>query len=142
MEVDALFETASPLAERLAAEGPFRTGTQLVNRAYKLLDALSESEQIATLNAHPRIGEDPRRLSAASLSEQGDEPVPELEWLNATYEEKFGFRFVVFVNGRPKRDLVKVLKQRLENGRDEELATGLRAVVDIARSRLQKAKPR
>lgn len=142
MEADELFETASPLAERLAAEGPFRTGTLLVNRAYKLLDALSEQEKIATLNAHPRIGEDPSRLSAASRSEQGDEPVPELEWLNATYEEKFGFRFVVFVNGRPKRDLVKVLKQRLDNRRDQELAAGLEAVVDIARSRLQKAKPR
>jgi len=141
VEVDALFEAASPLAQRLAAEAPFKTGTQLVNRAYKLLDALSEPEKIATLNAHPRIGEDPLRLSTASRSEQGDEPVPELEWLNATYEEKFGFRFVVFVNGRPKRDLVKILKQRLNNGREQELATGLKAVVDIARARLEKARP-
>ena len=67
---------------------------------------------------------------------------PQMEWLNATYEEKFGFRFVVFVNGRPKREIVKVLKQRLNNPRDQELVTGLKAVVDIARSRLEKESSR
>ena len=81
-------------------------------------------------------------MSASSRAKQGDEPVPELEWLNATCEAKFGFRFVVFVDGRSKREIVKVLKERLNNDRDQELATGLRAVVDIARSRLEKEKAR
>jgi len=142
VEVEALFEGATPLAERLATGGPYRSGARLVARAKQLLGRLSEAEKIATLNAHPRIGEDPARMSASSRAEQGDEPVPELEWLNATYEAKFGFRFVVFVDGRSKREIVKVLKERLNNDRDQELATGLRAVVDIARSRLEKEKAR
>jgi len=142
VEVDLLFEGSTPLAQKLAAEGRYRSGARLVARASKLLEQLSEAEKIATLNAHPRIGEHPARMSAHSRAEQGDEPVPELEWLNATYEEKFGFRFVVFVNGRPKREIVKVLKQRLNNPRDQELVTGLKAVVDIARSRLEKESSR
>jgi 2-oxo-4-hydroxy-4-carboxy--5-ureidoimidazoline (OHCU) decarboxylase len=142
VEVDALFEGTTPLAQKLAAAGRYRSGARLVARASELLEHLSEAEKIATLNAHPRIGEHPARMSAHSRAEQDDEPVPELEWLNATYEEKFGFRFVVFVNGRPKREIVKVLKERLSNPRDQELATGLKAVVEIARSRLEKESSR
>jgi 2-oxo-4-hydroxy-4-carboxy--5-ureidoimidazoline (OHCU) decarboxylase len=142
VEVEALFEGSTPLAQKLAAGGPYASAARLLTRAHKLLYELTEEEKIATLNAHPRIGEDPARLSVHSLAEQGEEPVPELEWLNATYEEKFGFRFVVFVNGRLKGDIVKVMKERLNRDRNQELETGLKAVVDIAGSRLKNEKRR
>jgi 2-oxo-4-hydroxy-4-carboxy--5-ureidoimidazoline (OHCU) decarboxylase len=108
----------------------------MIARAYELLGDLSEEERIVTLNAHPRIGEDPARLSRLSLAEQGADRLPELERLNTDYEARFGFRFVVFVNGRPKSEIVEVLKRRLGNDRNQELETGLRAVVDIAAARL------
>ena len=110
----------------------------MIERAYQLLPELTEKEKIATLNAHPRIGENPARLSRLSLAEQGADPLPELERLNAEYESRFGFRFVVFVNGRPKSEIVEVLRRRMSNDRNQELETGLRAVVDIAASRLGK----
>ena len=56
------------------------------------------------LDAHPAIGER-KKLSKHSASEQGADYDPaviaELEELNRRYEERFGFRFVVFVNRRP-----------------------------------------
>jgi len=109
----------------------------MIGRARELAATLGEADQIATLNAHPRIGEDPARLSALSLNEQGGERLPELDRLNAEYEAKFGFRFVVFVQGRPKSEIAQVLKDRMRNGRPEELRTGLEAVVDIAEDRLR-----
>jgi len=109
----------------------------MIGRARELAATLSEADQIATLNAHPRIGEDPARLSALSLNEQGGERLPELDRLNAEYEAKFGFRFVIFVQGRPKSEIAQVLKDRMRNGRPEELRTGLEAVVDIAEDRLR-----
>jgi len=62
----------------------------------------------------------------------------ELAQLNAEYEAKFGFRFVVFVNGRSKAQLIPVLKARLQRTREQELAEGLQAMIDIAYDRLQK----
>ena len=56
----------------------------------------------------------------------------ELAELNRAYEEKFGFRFVVFVNRRPRREIVPVLRERLERTREEELATGVDELVQIA----------
>jgi 2-oxo-4-hydroxy-4-carboxy--5-ureidoimidazoline (OHCU) decarboxylase len=134
--VEALFEGSTPLARRLRAESPHASDAAMIARAYQLLADLTEEEKIATVNAHPRIGEDPARLSRLSLAEQGDDRLPELDRLNAEYEARFGFRFVVFVNGRPKSEIAKVLKQRLGNDRNQELETGLRAVVDIAATRL------
>ena len=50
----------------------------------------------------------------------------ELAELNHAYEEKFGFRFVVFVNRRPQGEILPVLRERLERTREEELDTALR----------------
>jgi 2-oxo-4-hydroxy-4-carboxy--5-ureidoimidazoline (OHCU) decarboxylase len=56
----------------------------------------------------------------------------ELAQLNAEYEAKFGFRFVVFVNRRPRREIVPILRERLQRSRAEELATAVDELVQIA----------
>jgi 2-oxo-4-hydroxy-4-carboxy--5-ureidoimidazoline (OHCU) decarboxylase len=56
----------------------------------------------------------------------------ELAELNRAYEAKFGFRFVVFVNRRPRREIIPVLRERLERSREEELSTGVDELVQIA----------
>jgi 2-oxo-4-hydroxy-4-carboxy--5-ureidoimidazoline (OHCU) decarboxylase len=134
--VETLFEGSSPLAQRLLAEAPHASDQAMIARAYELLSDLTEAEKIATLNAHPRIGEDPARLSPLSLAEQGTDRLPELARLNAEYESRFGFRFVIFVNGRPQSEIVELLRQRTSRSREQELESGLTAVVDIAGARL------
>lgn len=137
------FERAGPLVARLRNEGSFQSEEQLLERAQALLTAMSEAEQVAVINAHPRIGENPARVSPESFSEQGydrDTTPPEvflkLERLNEEYEQKFGFRFVVFVNRRPKEAIVPVLEARLRGTRDEERRTALREILAIAADRL------
>ena len=140
-----LFEHAGPLLERLRAEEPFPSGAALLARARAILNDLSEAEQIAVINAHPRIGERPDNVSAASFREQGyhhDTTPPEvflrLASLNGEYEQKFGFRFVVFVNRRPKEAIVPLLEARLHGSRDEERHTALQEIVAIAEDRLKR----
>ena len=108
-----LFEHAGPLLERLRAAEPFVSGAAMLARARDILHDLSETDQIAVINAHPRIGERPDKVSALSFKEQGydrDTTPPEvlrrLATLNEEYEQKFGFRFVVFVHGRSRAELV------------------------------------
>jgi 2-oxo-4-hydroxy-4-carboxy--5-ureidoimidazoline (OHCU) decarboxylase len=59
----------------------------------------------------------------------------ELARLNRLYEARFGFRFVVFVNGRPKAAILEVLRHRVARTRAEELATALDDLVSIAADR-------
>jgi len=135
--VEEALEGTTPLAQKVRARGPYRSASELVAQMRALLPALTEQEKVETLNAHPRIGEDPARLSSRSLQEQGGDSLPELERLNAEYERRFGFRFVIFVNRRPKAQIVEVLRQRLTRSRAEEMEEGLQAIVDIAEDRLR-----
>lgn len=127
-----LFEASSPLARML-------TGcTEPTAEARRLISGMNERDKVATLNAHPRIGERPDRMSERSLTEQGEGPTPaELAGLNAEYEERFGFRFVVFVAGRSKAEIVSILRERIRHTREEEMTEGLAAIVDIAEDRLR-----
>jgi 2-oxo-4-hydroxy-4-carboxy--5-ureidoimidazoline (OHCU) decarboxylase len=136
-----LFETADPLAKALEAAKPYPSYAALLDRAEAILAELPESQQVEVLNAHPRIGS--RQVSELSYREQGsdreaDDPeiLRELAALNQAYEERFGFRFVVFVNHRLKSAIVPVLRERLASSRSEELSTGRREMLRIARDRL------
>ena len=130
-ELAELFEGQTTLVERLAErEHPLES-------AHAVIAELTDDEKLEALNAHPAIGA--RNLSARSAAEQGtdDEPqtLAELERLNREYEQRFGFRFVVFVNRRAKAEILPILRQRLERTREQELDTALHELVAIARDR-------
>ena len=130
-ELAELFEGHTRLVERLAEHGdPLGAAPQVIRE-------LSEPEKLEALNAHPAIGAG--NLSQRSAAEQGvgGDPVTltELAYLNQVYEEKFGFRFVVFVNRRSNAEILEVLRARLERTREEELETALSELVAIARDR-------
>jgi 2-oxo-4-hydroxy-4-carboxy--5-ureidoimidazoline (OHCU) decarboxylase len=131
-ELAELFEGRTRLVERLAElEDP-------LDRADQVIAELTEDEKLEALNAHPTIGQR-KGLSTRSAREQGQDidsaVLEELTRLNRAYEEKFGFRFVVFVNRRAKSEIVPIFRERLERSREEELDTALRELVAIARDR-------
>jgi 2-oxo-4-hydroxy-4-carboxy-5-ureidoimidazoline decarboxylase len=132
-ELTELFEGPTHFVRTLAErEDP-------LTHARAVLDELPENERVEALAAHPRIGERPP--GGRSAREQGTEEDPEalaeLARLNREYEERFGFRFVVFVDGRPRSAIVPVLRERLARSRDDELATGCDELVAIAKDRWQ-----
>jgi 2-oxo-4-hydroxy-4-carboxy--5-ureidoimidazoline (OHCU) decarboxylase len=131
-ELAELFEGRTRLVELLAeTEDP-------LGRADDVLAGLEEADKLEALAAHPAIGQR-TGLSARSAAEQGTNVDPcllaELAALNAAYERRFGFRFVVFVDGRPRGEILRVLHERLGRTREEELDTGCRELVAIARDR-------
>jgi OHCU decarboxylase len=143
--IHLLFEPAPPLVNYLLQSRPFTSYMHLIDKADQIISTLTNEDKIIVVNAHPRIGAPSETLSALSAKEQGV-PVDgnlklvleQLARLNQEYEDRFGFKFVVFVNGRSRDVIVDVLKQRLGNEREQELATGLRDMILIARDRLNK----
>ncbi|XP_004342872.1 hypothetical protein CAOG_07799 [Capsaspora owczarzaki ATCC 30864] len=148
-----LFESTRALTARLFAKRPFASYEALIDAAHSILaaatgtDALSDDEKIDILNAHPRIGAPTASLSALSKREQGvpavvgttvnasgcggaaspaidERTLAELAQLNVAYEAKYGFKFVIF--------------RLASSTREAEVATGMRAMLDIARDRLSK----
>jgi 2-oxo-4-hydroxy-4-carboxy-5-ureidoimidazoline decarboxylase len=137
-ELDTIFERAPSLAEHIRGDDP----ATIIASARSLIARLSERERIGVLNAHPRIGADPASLSELSRREQGGAgelaTLRDLATMNEEYERKFGFRFVVFVAGRSKSEIVPVFRERLRGTRAEELATGIDEFLAIARDRLER----
>jgi 2-oxo-4-hydroxy-4-carboxy--5-ureidoimidazoline (OHCU) decarboxylase len=132
-ELAELFEGRTRFVERLAElEHPLESAADLIRD-------LTEEELVEALEAHPAIGA--KTLSERSRREQGPDHdaviETELAYLNQVYEEKFGFRFVVFVNRRPKAVILDVLRERLQRSREEELETAASELVAIARDRWQ-----
>ena len=131
------FEHAPLLAERVGEGGD---ADAIIARARAALAGMSEQERIAVLDAHPRVGAT-AGISSRSAAEQSagmtdPETLDGLERLNAEYERSFGFRFVVFVHGRSRAEIVPVLRERLGRSREQELAAGIDEFLAIARDRL------
>jgi 2-oxo-4-hydroxy-4-carboxy--5-ureidoimidazoline (OHCU) decarboxylase len=134
-ELAELFEGRTRFVERLAGrDDPLTAADDVVGE-------LSEDELVEALAAHPAIGA--TDLSARSAAEQGEDADPEtldeLARLNADYEARNGFRFVTFVNRRPKAQVLEELRERIERPREEELRRATRELVAIARDRWQNA---
>jgi 2-oxo-4-hydroxy-4-carboxy--5-ureidoimidazoline (OHCU) decarboxylase len=145
-----LFEGAPGFLWRLAAAGrPFGSRVRLFERARELAHAMPEVLQLELVDAHPRLGARPATVSAMSFREQGydreaaatlaDEAAREhdrvaaaLDRLNRDYEWRFGFRYCVFVAGRPRAELLPDFEAALARERESELHRALDAVVDIA----------
>jgi 2-oxo-4-hydroxy-4-carboxy-5-ureidoimidazoline decarboxylase len=131
-ELAELFEGRTRFVERLAAE------QDPLVRARTLVHELPAAEKREILDAHPAIGQR-TGLSARSASEQGRAAEPavlaELERLNAEYERRHGFRFVVFVERRPQSEILEVLRQRIDRSTADELDTALGELVAIAEDR-------
>jgi 2-oxo-4-hydroxy-4-carboxy--5-ureidoimidazoline (OHCU) decarboxylase len=139
----AVFERAPGLAAALR-NADEDTPRAIIAKAREALERMTESERVAALNAHPRIGADPASLSMHSRREQGEAAdgatLQLLDELNDAYEDKFGFRFVVFVAGRSKKEIVPVLRARLSNSRDVELNAGIEEFLAISLDRLERKR--
>ncbi len=149
-----LFEGAPAFLSRLAAARPFESWDGLFGRAREIAHEMPEGEQIELVDAHPRLGAPPGSVSAMSFQEQGydrDDAAGEaaaererhriqaqLDDLNRAYEARFGFRYCVFVAGRPRSELIPEMAAALARERDSELRRALDAVVDIAIDRHRK----
>jgi 2-oxo-4-hydroxy-4-carboxy--5-ureidoimidazoline (OHCU) decarboxylase len=145
--VAMLFEPAPRFAAWLAAARPFATDADLLKAAARIAHQMADEDKLELINAHPRLGARDR-LSEASRREQGatdggaDDPVAadpvasELAELNAAYEAKFGFRYLVYVAGRERAALLPDFRAALARDRVYEMRRALDDTLAIAANRL------
>ena len=150
--VAPLFEGAPRFLARLAAARPFGSSDALFAAARTIALAMPRDESLELIDAHPRLGAPAATVSALSFREQGYDRetadaraadsamerarlADELDRLNAAYEARFGFRYCVFVAGRPREALLPGMLEALEADPESEVRRALDAVIDIAADR-------
>jgi len=125
--------TSSAWVNQLASAIPYSDYEHLVNLANNVWQSLAEKDYLEAFEGHPKIG-DVNSLRAkyantkalASGEQGGVNHAPEdiLQALSAgnnTYENKFGFIFIVCATGKSAAEMLSLLEERLPNDRHTEL---------------------
>lgn len=126
---------------------PFHDGARLDRAIDRAFDALVADDWLEAFAAHPRIGEKKERLAAFAHAEDSEREqagvrgahVATLAALsdgNRRYEEKFGHVFLVCATGKSADQMLAILRSRLANGPEAELAIAAGEQKKITRLRL------
>jgi N-carbamoyl-L-amino-acid hydrolase len=150
--LDGTYEHSPWIAERAAAKRPFTSLTQLKLVLAQVVREAGQDAQLALIRAHPELAGKAmvsKTLTAESTNEQGKAGLTDctpdefahIQQLNADYNTKFGFPFILAVRGPRgtglrKREIIATFERRLEHPRDYELAECLRNIHRIAEIRL------
>lgn len=113
-----------------------------------VLDAADREAKLALIRAHPDLaGKAAVRgeLTEASTSEQAGAGLDQctaqefarFQELNATYQDKFGFPFILAVKGRHRTEILNAFETRISNSPEVEFDTALGQINRIALLRLE-----
>jgi OHCU decarboxylase len=142
--VHAVYECCGSvsLAADLARGRPYPDHDQLYRQADALLFGLAEDSVDAILQAYPTIGRRPgstrSQCEQCSVFDERPELMAQLDAVSRRYEEHFGFRFVMYVNGYSAQDVLAALTDRLLNDIDTERKVVRNELARINRSRLER----
>jgi len=150
--LDGIYEHSPWIAERALAARPFRSLAHLKHALVQALAGSSADEQIGLIRAHPELAgkamvsktltaESTNEQSKAGLTDCTPDEFAKIQQLNADYNAKFGFPFILAVRGPrgtglAKREIIETFARRLHNHPDFELGEALRNIHRIAEIRL------
>jgi OHCU decarboxylase len=137
-------------ASGMAARRPLRDESALIAASDEICASLGEEDWLEAFRAHPRIGQtkaEPRaseRSAAWSAEEQssaaaaGAELKKALAEGNLDYERRFGRIFIVCATGKSSAEILRILRQRLQNDDATELREAAEQQRQITQIRLRR----
>ena len=150
--LDGLYEHSPWIAEEALAQRPFRSLAHLKHALAQVVRTAELDAQLALIRAHPELAgkamvaksltaESTNEQSKAGLTECTPEEFERIQQLNAAYNERFGFPFILAVRGPrgtglTKQEIIDTFARRLDNHPEFELAEALRNIHRIAEIRL------
>ena len=150
--LDGIYEHSPWVAERALAARPFKSLAHLKHALVVALDRSSMDEKLGLIRAHPELAgkamvsktltaESTNEQSKAGLTDCTPEEFARLQQLNADYNAKFGFPFILAVRGARglglnKQQIIETFARRLDGHPDFEREECLRNINRIAEIRL------
>jgi OHCU decarboxylase len=150
--LDGTYEHSPWIAEAAWQRRPFVSLPQLKRALVEVLNEAGVEAQLKLIRAHPELAGKAmvsKTLTAESTNEQGKAGLTDctpqefatLQQLNADYNARFGFPFILAVRGPRgaglgKAEIIATFARRLENHPDFERAENLRNIHRVAEIRL------
>lgn len=141
---------ATAWVEGMLGRRPFDDDDAVIAAAYDVAEHITDEDWLEAFAAHPLIGdvESLRKKFAATRELAAGEQsgvagadratLQELAELNREYLRRFGFIFIVFATGKSAAQMLAVLRQRIDNCRDEEIQNAAEEQMKITELRLRK----
>jgi 2-oxo-4-hydroxy-4-carboxy-5-ureidoimidazoline decarboxylase len=126
-------------AAALAAGRPYASQAAAVAAVEAVFQSLTWSDVLEAMDGHPRIGARVTGQSAAEQSGVDDGSRAALIAGNAAYEERFGHVFLICATGLSGAQMLRALRQRLENDETSERAVAATELRKITVLRVRKA---
>lgn len=150
--LDGIYEHSPWVADQALAARPFKSLTDLKLQMARVLQAASKDAQIKLIQAHPELAgkamvsqsltaESSNEQSKAGLTQCTPEEFAVIQQLNADYNAKFGFPFILAVRGPRglglnKQQIIETFSRRLLGHPEFERQECLRNINRIAEIRL------
>ncbi len=150
--LDGLYEHSPWIAEAALAQRPFKSLAHLKHAMVQVLEKAGVQPQLDLIRAHPELAGKAmvsNTLTAESTNEQNKagltactpEEFAQIQQLNADYNARFGFPFILAVRGPRgtgllKQEIIATFARRLHNHPDYERAEAIRNIHRIAEIRL------
>jgi len=142
-----IFEHSPWVAEGAWAARPFADVADLHAKMVAVMHGAPHARVLALLRAHPELAGRAmvsQALTAASTDEQTSsgltqctpEEFARLQELNAAYNRKFGWPFILAVKRLNRAEIMRVFAERLENDAASEFSNDLKNIETITRWRL------
>lgn len=142
-----IFEHSPWVPERAFGRGPFADKAALLAAFVAVVDEAGEAAQLALIRAHPQLGARVALTDASTAEQKGaglksltEDEFERFSALNAAYNEKFGFPFVICVRRHTKSSILAAFADRLTHDAATERATALAEIAEIAKLRLEDTK--
>ncbi|MBA4262876.1 MAG: OHCU decarboxylase [Comamonadaceae bacterium] len=150
--LDGLYEHSPWIAEAALKQRPFASLAALKHAMVRVLNEAGVAPQLALIRAHPELAgkamvsqslttESTHEQSKAGLTHCTPEEFAQIQRLNADYNTRFGFPFILAVRGPrgtglTKAQIIATFERRLQHPVDFERAECLRNIHRIAEIRL------
>ena len=150
--LDGVYEHSPWIAEHALAHRPFRSLAHLKHAMASAVRSAPEDAQLALIRAHPELAgkamvsqtltaESTHEQNTAGLTACSPQEFARIQQLNADYNARFGFPFIVAVrgprgSGLSRGQIIETFARRLQNHPDFERAEALRNIHRIAEIRL------
>jgi N-carbamoyl-L-amino-acid hydrolase len=150
--LDGIYEHSPWIAQQALTQRPFRSLAQLKVAMARAVRKATPAQQLTLLRAHPELAgrlaergeltaESTHEQATAGLKACSPEELAALQRLNAEYQAKFGWPFILAVRGPrgtglTRTEIIATFARRLENHAAFERAECLRNIHRIAELRL------
>lgn len=130
---------------------PFASSDAVLLAAAEIWANLSRDDMLEAFAGHPQIGEDLPALrerfamtaswsseEQAGVTDASDAILEDLRRANLEYRDRFGYIFIVCATGKSAEEMLAIMRARLPNDPEHELAVAAAEQAKITRLRLQK----